>query len=51
MLAHVILVSTLGQNPSLFLFFLGLLLNLGECCDRGLDLDYDQGLTVKKQAM
>ena len=41
-LAHVILVSALGPNPSFFLFG-GLLFYLGFCWDRGLDLDLDQG--------
>ena len=43
--AHVILVSALGLNPSFFLFG-GLLFNLGACWDRGPDLDLDQGLTI-----
>ena len=43
--AHVILVSALGPNPS-FSFFWGLLFNLGACLDRGPDLDLDQGLTI-----
>ena len=30
-----------------FPFFLGLLFNLGVRLDRGLDLDLDQGLTIK----
>ena len=30
----------------LFLFFGGLLFDLGTCWDRGLDLDLDQGLTI-----
>ena len=46
--AHVILVSALGPNPSFFLFG-GLLFNLGACWDRGPDLDLDQGLTIYKQ--
>ena len=41
--AHKILLSALGPNPS---FFGGLLFNLGVCWDRGLDLD--QGLTICK---
>ena len=41
--AHVILVSALGPNPSFFLFG-GLLFNLGVWWDRG--LDFDQGLTI-----
>ena len=45
MVAHVILVSALGPNPS-FSFFGGLLFNFGACWDRGLDLDLDQGLTI-----
>ena len=40
-MAHKILLSALGPNPS---FFGGLLFNLGVCWDRGLDLD--QGLTI-----
>ena len=44
-MAHVILVSALGPNPSFFLFW-GLLFNLGACWDRGPDLDLDQGLTI-----
>ena len=38
--AHVILVSALGPNPSFFLFW-GTFIQLG-----GLDLDLDQGLTI-----
>ena len=45
--AHVILVSALGPNPSFFLFW-GTLFNLGVCWDRGLDLD--QGLTISSLA-
>ena len=41
--ANVILVAALGQNPY-FSFFGGLLLDLRVCWDRGLDLD--QGLTI-----
>ena len=41
--AHKILLSALGPNPS---FFGGLLFNLGVCWDRGLDLD--QGLTKEE---
>ena len=43
--AHVILVSAQGPNPS-FSFFGGLLFDLGACLDKGLDLDLDQGLTI-----
>ena len=43
--AHVILVSALGPNPSFF-FFGGLLFDLGACLDKGLDSDLDQGLTM-----
>ena len=42
-MAHVILVSALGPNP-FFSFFGGLLIILGVCLDRGLDLD--QGLKI-----
>ena len=45
--AHVILVSALGPNPSFFLFG-GLLFNLGACWDRGPDLELDQGLTIRE---
>ena len=44
-MAHVILVSAQGPNPSFFSFG-GLLLNLGACLDKGLDSDLDQGLTI-----
>ena len=44
MVAHVILVSALGPNPSFFLFG-GLLFYLG-VCPLGSDLDLDQGLTI-----
>ena len=43
--AHVILVSAQGPNPSFF-FFGGLLFDLGACWDKGLDSDLDQGLTI-----
>ena len=43
--AHVILVSAQGPNPS-FSFFGGLLFDLGACWDKGLDLDLYQGLTI-----
>ena len=36
-MAHVILDSALGPNPSFF---------LGVCWDRGLKLDLNQGLTI-----
>ena len=45
--AHVILVSAQGPNPSFFSFG-GLLLNLGACLDKCLDSDLDQGLTIFK---
>ena len=38
MVAHVILVSAQGPNPSVFF--------LGACWDRGLDSDLDQGLKI-----
>ena len=41
--AHVIIESAQGLNPSFF-FFGGLLFDLGACWDKGLDLD--QGLTI-----
>ena len=44
--AHVILVSAFGPNPSSFLFGGGLLFYLGVCWDRGLDLDLYQGLKI-----
>ena len=34
---HVILVSAQGPN--------GVLFSLGDCWDRGLDLDFDKGMT------
>ena len=40
--AHVILESAQGPNPSFFFF----LFNFGACWDTGLDLDLDQGLTI-----
>ena len=43
--AHVILVSAQGPNPS-FSFFWGLLFDLGACL--GMDSDLDQTLTIKK---
>ena len=43
-MAHVILVSAQGPNPSFF-FFGVLLFDLGACLDKGLDSDLDQGLT------
>ena len=43
--AHVILVSAQGQNPSFF-FFCGTFIQLGTCLDKGLDSDLDQGLTT-----
>ena len=43
--AHVILVSAQGPNPSFF-FFGVLLFDLGACLDKGLDSDLDQGLTI-----
>ena len=46
MVAHVILVSAQGPNPSFFSFFGGLLFDLGACLDKGLDSDLDQGLTI-----
>ena len=45
--AHVILVSAQGPNPSFF-FFGGLLFDLGACLDKGLDSDLDQGLTTSE---
>ena len=36
--AHVILVSTLGPNPSFFSFLGGILFNLGICWDRGVTI-------------
>ena len=39
--AHVIIVSALGPNPSFFLFW-GTFFYLGVCWD----LDLDQGLTI-----
>ena len=41
--AHVILESAQGPNPS-FSLFIRLLFNFGACWDKGLDLD--QGLTI-----
>ena len=43
--AHVILVSAQGPNPSFF-FFWETFIQLGACWDKGLDLDFDQGLTI-----
>ena len=43
--AHVILVSAQGPNPSFF-FCGGLLFDFGACLDKGLDSDLDQGLTI-----
>ena len=43
--AHVILVSAQGPNPS-FSFYGGLLFDLGAGWDKGLDSDLDQGLTI-----
>ena len=40
--AHVIIVSAQGPNPSFFSFFGGLLFDLGACWDQ----DLDQGLTI-----
>ena len=40
--AHVILVSAQGPNPSFF-FFGGLFF---DCLDKALDSDLDQGLTI-----
>ena len=45
-MAHVILVSAQGPNPSFFLFLGGLLFDFGACLDKGLDSDLDQGLTI-----
>ena len=45
LVAHVILVSAQGPNPSFF-FFWGILFDLGACLDKGLDSDLDQGLTI-----
>ena len=42
---HVILVSAQGPKPS-FSFLGGLLFDLGACWDKGLDSDFDQGLTI-----
>ena len=44
-MTYLILVSVPGPNPSFFHFW-RLLVNLGVCWDRGLDLDLDQGLTA-----
>ena len=44
-MTYLILVSVPGPNPSFFHFW-RLLVNLGVCWDRGLDLDLDQGLTI-----
>ena len=44
--AHVILESAQGPNPSFSLFW-GTFIQLGGCWDRGLDLDLDQGLTIR----
>ena len=41
LVAHVILVSAQGQNPSFFLFW-GTFIQLGACWDQ----DLDQGLTI-----
>ena len=43
LVAHVILVSAQGPNPSFFLF-IQLLFDLGACWDQ----DLDQGLTISK---
>ena len=43
--AHVILVSALGPNPSFFLFW-GTFIHLGGLLGQGPDLDLDQGLTI-----
>ena len=43
--AHVILVSAQGPNPS-FLLFGGLLFDLGASWEKSLDSDLDQGLTI-----
>ena len=40
--AHSIIVSAQGPNPSFFSFFGGLLFDLGACWDK----DLDQGLTI-----
>ena len=45
-LAHVILGSAHNVQILLFFFLGGLLFDLGVCWDRGLDLDFDQGLTI-----
>ena len=45
--AHVILVSAQGPNPSFF-FYWGLLLDLGACWNKGLDSDLDQDLTINR---
>ena len=44
--AHVILVSAQGPNPSFFLFWGDFYFDLGACWDKGLDSDLDQGLTI-----
>ncbi len=48
LVAHVILESAQGPNPSFFLFWgtFIVLFDLGVCWDRGLDSDLDQGLTI-----
>ena len=43
--AHVILVSAIGPNPSFFLFW-GTFIQLGGLLGQGPDLDLDQGLTI-----
>ena len=48
--AHVILVSALGPNPSFFLYW-GTFIQLGACWDKGLDSDLDQGLTIKLKGL
>ena len=48
--AHVILVSAQGPNPSFF-FFGGTFIQLGACWDKGLDSDLDHGLTIKHRNM
>ena len=45
LVAHVILESAQGPNPSFFLFW-GTFIQLGICWGRGLDWDLDQGLTI-----
>ena len=44
-MAHVILVSALGPNSSIFLFW-RTFIQLGDCWDMDLDQDLDQGLTI-----